>query len=244
MPAADIVLLPFPRRLSHDGNWVKVPDSGQVLLIGGEERSAIRLRQGLDVSEQWVVTCAQRAEAFITIVCDSEFGARESFEIDVTHNGIRVRTGDDAGAYYGAVTVRQLLRQRLGWVPTCRIWDTPDFPIRGATMDVSRDKIPKMETLFGWVDRLAEWKINQVFLYTEQTFAYEGHETVWKDADPLTRAEIVELDAYCRHRFIELVPNQNSFGHFRRFLNHSEYRHLAEAPDGYALSRGRWSPHP
>ena len=36
--------------------------------------------------------------------------------------------------------------------------------------------------------RLAEWKINQVFLYTEHTFAYEGHETVWKDADPLTPA--------------------------------------------------------
>ena len=138
----------------------------------------------------------------------------------------------------------QLLRQRPGWVPTFRIWDTPDFPIRGATMDVSRDKIPKMETLFGWVDRLAEWKINQVFLYTEHTFAYEGHETVWKDADPLTPSEIVELDAYCRDRFIELVPNQNSFGHFRRFMDHPEYRHLAEAPDGYALSRGRWSPHP
>lgn len=77
MPDADIVLLPFPRRLSHDGNWVKVPDSGQVLLIGGEERSAIRLRQGLDVSEQWVVTRAQRAEAFI-LSCATRSSGQEN----------------------------------------------------------------------------------------------------------------------------------------------------------------------
>ena len=40
------------------------------------------------------------------------------------------------------------------------------------------------------------------------------------------------LDAYCRARFIELVPNQNSFGHFHRWLIHEPYRRLAESPDG------------
>ena len=36
-----------------------------------------------------------------------------------------------------------------------------------------------------------------------------------------------------RRRFIELVPNLNSFGHFERWLMHEPYKHLAECPDGF-----------
>ena len=32
---------------------------------------------------------------------------------------------------------------------------------------------------------------------------------------------------------IELVANQNVFGHMARWLEHTRYRHLAEAPDGW-----------
>lgn len=44
--------------------------------------------------------------------------------------------------------------------------------------------------------------------------------------------EILELSHYCHARGIELVPNQNSFGHFHKFLMHDQYRLLAECPDG------------
>ena len=40
------------------------------------------------------------------------------------------------------------------------------------------------------------------------------------------------IDAFCRQRFVELVPNQNSFGHMHRWLKHDEYRELAETPEG------------
>ena len=53
-------------------------------------------------------------------------------------------------------------------------------------LDISRDKVPTMPTLFALVDRLAEWKINQLQLYIEHTFAYRGHEEVWRNADPMT----------------------------------------------------------
>ena len=48
---------------------------------------------------------------------------------------------------------------------------------------------------------------------TEHTFAYRNHRAVWEHASPLTAQDILELDAFCRARYIELVPNQNSFGH-------------------------------
>ena len=54
------------------------------------------------------------------------------------------------------------------------------------------------------------------------------HPEVWAEATPFTSDDILALDAYCRERFIELVPNQNSFGHMHRWLKHPKYGHLAE----------------
>jgi hexosaminidase len=68
----------------------------------------------------------------------------------------------------------------------------------------------------------------------EHTFAYSGHERVWGKASPLTAEDVRELDAYCAARHVELVPNQNSFGHMHRWLVHEPYRALAECPEGFA----------
>ena len=50
-----------------------------------------------------------------------------------------------------------------------------------------------METIRRLVDWWSEIKLNQLQLYTEHTFAYAGHETVWKDASPMTPEEIVHM---------------------------------------------------
>ena len=109
-------------------------------------------------------------------------------------------------------------------------------------LDVSRDKVPTMATLYALVDRLAEWKVNQLELYAEHTFAYPDHEVVWRDASPLTAAEIRALDAYCAARHVALVPNQNCLGHMNRWLLHDAYRALAMDPEGYAMMGMRRPP--
>jgi hypothetical protein len=70
--------------------------------------------------------------------------------------------------------------------------------------------------------------MNEIQLYTEHTFAYQNHSVVWEDFSPMTAGEIFELAQYCRERFIDLVPNQNSFGHMNQWLKHDEYKNLAE----------------
>ncbi|MEX0777006.1 MAG: family 20 glycosylhydrolase [Phycisphaeraceae bacterium] len=135
---------------------------------------------------------------------------------------------DAAGLFYGRKTLGQLIAQFGAKLPRVRIEDWPDYPRRGVMLDVSRDKVPTLATLRRLVDKLADWKINQLQLYTEHTFAFAGHEAAWRDASPITPAEMRHLDDYCRQRFVELVPNQNSFGHMGRWLKLPEYRHLAE----------------
>ncbi|GIV85472.1 MAG: hypothetical protein KatS3mg052_2479 [Candidatus Roseilinea sp.] len=167
--------------------------------------------------------------------CDTE---RQSYTLDVTSERITITAPTTAGAFYGVMTLTQLLRQYGRVLPLLRIEDAPDFARRGVMLDISRDKVPTMATLFELVDLLAELKVNEFQLYTEHTFAFRRHPVVWANASPMTGEEIMQLDAYCRARHMDLVPNQNCFGHMRRWLIHDAYRSLAECPNGCETAWG------
>ena len=110
----------------------------------------------------------------------------QGYVLDISPEGISIVGGDDAGLYYGIHTACQWVMQAKDAIPCVHIEDWPDFPKRGVMLDISRDKIPTIETMYALVDRLSGWKINEIQLYTEHTFAYAGHETVWKDFSPMT----------------------------------------------------------
>ena len=65
-----------------------------------------------------------------------------------------------------------------------------------------------------------------------------GHEDVWAEASPLTPDDVDWLQALCRAHGIELAPNQNTFGHFERWIAHPAYRDYAESPDGFTTPWG------
>jgi hypothetical protein len=157
----------------------------------------------------------------------------QGYRVRIGSGGVAIDAADAAGEFYARATLAQLALVHRGALPVGTVEDWPDVAVRGVMLDVSRDKVPTIETLKELVDRLASWKINQVQLYTEHTFAYTGHEDVWRDASPLTAAEVRDLDSYCRDRHVELVPNQNCLGHWERWLRHDRYRDLALRPGGW-----------
>jgi hypothetical protein len=174
----------------------------------------------------------------LTIDPRSGLGA-DGYRLVVRPPGIDLIAASGSGLFYGVATLGQWLglHQAASTGPPeeirgIEIEDSPDFSHRGVLLDISRNKVPTMETLLSLVDLLASWKINQIQLYSEHTFAYRGHEQVWEGASPLTPDEIRALDVHCRGRFVDLVPNQNSFGHFHRWLRNDRYRQLAECPEG------------
>jgi hypothetical protein len=164
---------------------------------------------------------------------------REGYRLLIGSGMIDLTAADAPGEAYGRATLTQLARVHDGRLPAGRIEDWPDLAVRAVMLDIARDKVPTIETLHGIVDRLAEWKVNQVQLYTEHTFAYRDREEVWRDASPLTPDEIDALDSYCRARHIELVPNQNCLGHAERWLRYERYRPLALQPEGFT-EFGQW----
>ncbi|MDP6540610.1 MAG: family 20 glycosylhydrolase [Planctomycetota bacterium] len=161
---------------------------------------------------------------------------REAYELDIDLDGARLHAGSDAGLSHGLSTLAQWVAvsrpEAEDTVAELHLADAPAFPERGAMLDVARGRVPTMEALLEIVERLASWKLNRLQLYMEASFAYAGHESVWEHTSPFTPAELTALDAFCRERHVELVPNQQSLGHMHRWLVHPAYRHLAECPEG------------
>src|SRR5207248_1378741 len=106
----------------------------------------------------------------------------QGYELQIAADSVHLTGADDAGIFYGRATLDQLARLHGGRLPVGTIRDWPDYLVRGVMLDISRDKVPTMQTLEALVDRLASWKVNQVQLYIEHTFAYRDHEEVWARA--------------------------------------------------------------
>lgn len=244
----DIVLIPKPKITEYTNNKLSIRRKSEIAKIFLDVPDHIFSSVYLDRLNEsflkigWKIERGKRAENSelnVLIRLDPlEVKSPQSYQL-VIDDGVKIIAHDSEGAHYGLQTLKQLLRQAKDFLPKIKIQDSPDFPNRGVMLDISRDKIPKMDVLKGIVEKLSEMKINQLQLYMEHTFAYRNHRKVWEGYSPLTHEEIKELDELCKSHFVELVPNQNTFGHMSKWLIHEEYRHLAETPDGFTTPWGQ-----
>jgi len=158
----------------------------------------------------------------------------EAYELRATASEILICADKTEGLRCAMATLVQWLRLHTpdGVCPGLHVRDEPDLRERGVMLDISRDRVPTLATACQLVDLLASLKINRLQLYTEHTFAYTGAEHICGPASPWTPEELRALDQHAASWGIELVPNQQSFGHMHRWLSHDSHRHLAEVPEG------------
>ena len=259
-------LLPAPRHIEMIEGTFALTDQRLILLDSAAPQAlrfaAARFQRNLferfGLTWQVVASAAIPPEQIgLTLrVTPESHNPPQGYALTIAPDGITVTAPDEAGIFYGVCTLIQILESLIPNLqsprgasnlqlpipnlrfPCLHITDWPDFPARGVMLDISRDKVPTLETLLSLVDMLAGWKVNQLQLYTEHTFAYRNHPEVWANASPFTGQDILELDAYCQQRHIELVPNQNSFGHMRHWLIHPRYAPLAEVTTGFETPWG------
>jgi hypothetical protein len=150
----------------------------------------------------------------------------EAYRLTVGNNGIVLQSATEAGLFYAEQTLAQL-RKEEAKLRCVDILDWPDFPVRGFYHDVTRGKVPTLKTLLQLAETCAHYKINQLQLYVEHTYAYKNHPQVWKNSGALTAKEIQTLDARCAELHIDLVPSFSTFGHFYTFI-HDKFPELNE----------------
>jgi len=154
----------------------------------------------------------------------------EAYAVLVGPEAVYLLGNTPQGRLWAAQTFRQMLRLHGEMLPNVRVNDAPAMRYRGVLLDVSRRKVPQVETLKSLVDTLSLFKLNMLQLQVEHTFQWRRHPKIGEGCGSLSCEDIMELDAHCRLRGVELVPMLQSFGHMRNILMFDEYRHLAENP--------------
>lgn len=157
----------------------------------------------------------------------------EGYTLTISKSGIEITFRTTAGIRAASATLCQLLREYGRKLPCLKIRDWPDFSRRGVMLDISRGRVPKLETLLELAEKLAGLKINELQLYTEHTFANKNYRRIWQGWGALTAKDIQTLDARCQELGIDLVPNQNSFGHLRYFLADPKLKKLGEISEPF-----------
>ncbi|HUH30465.1 MAG TPA: beta-N-acetylhexosaminidase, partial [Rhodanobacter sp.] len=166
---------------------------------------------------------------------------REGYALNVTPAGIHLTARDDAGLFYGAVTLWQLLtpdaRQGAVQLPAVQIRDQPRFVWRGLMLDSARhfQSVADIRQLLDWMAlhklNVLHWHLTddqgwrlQIKRYPELTRIGSCRRAVGPDAaltgsadtpycGYYTQAQVRELVRYAAARYITIVPEIEMPGH-------------------------------
>ena len=162
----------------------------------------------------------------------------EGYTLQITENAIAITGQSPVAAFYGIQTLRQLFAEEK--VPCLTIEDAPDFPHRGFYHDVTRGRIPTVQTLKQLIDDMSYYKLNSLQLYVEHVFPFKETQGLLEKTGYMTPEEMKELEGYCHENFITFIPSLSTFGHMFELLNQPQYQHLAVLPE-YEADQNFWA---
>jgi hypothetical protein len=195
--------------------------------------------------ERWTalgIDVRGKLRAPIAIARDTTLG-RQAYTLHVGPAGVRIRAGDDDGAFYALVTLAQLARERArgagGYeLPCADIADAPALRWRILSDDVSRGPLPTMRYFKERIRTIASLKMNGYSPYMEHVFV-DPKDPLPSPLDGITPAQLRELATYAARFHVAFVPEQQTFAHMHETLKYERYADLAETPHGYLLSPAR-----
>ena len=137
----DLILLPKPRSVVARSGAYRLTGGSKIICQGDPEPLfpvARRLQRALlqDQRVGWALRAgnpglyASRGGTTITLAPERGIPA-QGYRLRIADDGIDLVAGDAAGAFYGVMTLVQMLRQCEGMLPAGEIEDSPDFPSRG-----------------------------------------------------------------------------------------------------------------
>jgi hexosaminidase len=165
----------------------------------------------------------------------------EGYAIIPDSRGLVVIAASAPGIFYGAQTVKQLIE---GAGPGARldratIRDWPAMRYRGFHDDLSRGPMPTLEFQKKQMRMLAAYKVNVYSPYFEHTLAYPSNPLIAPPGGAMTPDQVRELVSYAARYHIDVIPEQEAFGHLHHMLKYELYSPLAETPHGHVLAPGQ-----
>jgi hexosaminidase len=156
--AADLPLLPMPAAVAMGVGSFSLAHAQIAAIDAGERAAGDRLRTLLGRSGGGRLVFASTGR--IRFRRDSSIHGRQAYRLVITPTAVEVTAAGDAGLYYGAETLWQLIAaSRSGRIPVLAINDRPAFAWRGVMLDSARhfQPVSYVEQL---IDRMAMAKLN------------------------------------------------------------------------------------
>lgn len=171
-------------------------------------------------------------EKGLTLTILKDLTLDNKFLINANPSKIQIKSPTEDFAYYAILTLKEILKQNK----TFTLEDSPDLKIRGVMLDISRSKVPKLDTLKDLVKFFSELRFNHLELYVEGfSFEYKSFKQYLTDLNYISLEEYMELEKFAQKYYIDFVPNQNGLGHMADWLALDEFKHLAECEDGFYM---------
>lgn len=150
----------------------------------------------------------------------------EAYKLTVTSEKILLEANTAKGIFYAIQTLHQLMRDNV-YVKGCEITDWPAFPWRGFMVDVGRN-FQSVKQLKQQIDVMAAYKLNIFHFHLTENIAWRLQSKQYPqltDAKNMLRNpgeyyslnEMKGLIAYCKERYITLVPEIDMPGHSAAF---------------------------
>lgn len=186
-------------------------------------------------------SAARRALADARLAFDTTAMRDEGYVLVVKDRAATVVAASPAGAFYGVQTLGQLVggSGAAATVHEATIRDWPAMRWRGFHDDLSRGPVPTLDYQRKQIRTFAAYKLNLYSPYFEHTLEYSSNPLVAPPGGAMTHEQVRELVAYAQKYHIEVVPEQEAFGHLHHMLKYELYAPLAETPHGHVLAPGQ-----
>lgn len=244
--AAELRLIPAPRVVKLGTGKLALPSPAPIVLRSSAPEDKFAVAQlGVEIKtvtrSEGVITIGRAGDPAIDAAIDARKLDRtalknpEGYLLDVTPAGVLLASRTAAGLFYGVQTLRQLIQG--GSLPVVSIADWPALRVRGLMIDTSQGAVLSPTMLKTAVRMCAAYKLNLVNLYVEHLFPF-SHSPITADGAALSFEEMRQLVAYARQYHVDLVPQQESFGHLHSLLKWELYSGMAETKRGDVLTPG------
>ncbi|MGD8216445.1 beta-N-acetylhexosaminidase [Aestuariimicrobium sp. Y1814] len=166
-------VVPAPASVTEgtEGDYVLTSDAA-IVATGDAIATANQLAETLRTSTGFELPVTATGQG-ITLAIDAEITEPEGYVLTATADGVEVRAGAQAGLFYGAQSVLQLLGPwahspetvAVDWtVPGITVTDAPRYEWRGFMLDSSRSFYPVAEVK-QMIDQMAQYKLNVLHMH-------------------------------------------------------------------------------
>ncbi|MEO7045655.1 MAG: family 20 glycosylhydrolase, partial [Ferruginibacter sp.] len=225
-------LIPLPQQVKWNTGYFKLYNCKEIKIAHDSlQPEAVRLQQYL-ADKGWQTSIVKKENSNDPVIevkiekLNIPSLPNEAYKLEVNEKRILISANTLHGIFNCIQTLKQMMRDGA-LVDDCEIADWPAFSWRGYMVDVGRN-YQSIKQLKQQIDVMAAYKLNIFHFHFTEDIAWRLQSKMFPQLTApenmlrnkgmyYTQADLIALIAYCKERYITLVPEIDMPGHSAAF---------------------------